>query len=192
MKKAFVIGDSKCANFLSNISIVDNIEDAEVVIFTGGEDVTPSFYKEKKLAPTKNNYQRDLKERAIYRKLRSDQFLIGLGRGCQFLAVMNGAKLQQHVLLNNNASHEIIFEDGLFLNILSNNHQIVINKTLPEHCHTIANTLRLLNGVPVFIPEVFFFNNKETPKCFCIQGHPELTPDEPIAKHLDNIIQQLW
>ncbi len=74
------------------------VEDADIVLFTGGEDVSPSLYGETALAKTHSNKHRDEYEVDVYKRCRDrDIPMIGICRGGQFLNVMNGGKLWQHV-----------------------------------------------------------------------------------------------
>lgn len=78
------------------------LDDADVVLFTGGEDVNPEMYGEVCMPKTHFNRLRDEKEKVIYEEaLRREIPMVGICRGGQFLNVMNGGKLWQHV--NNHA-----------------------------------------------------------------------------------------
>ena len=80
--KVYVVGEqTNYANFLNDFTLVDNISDAEIVIFTGGEDVDPSLYGEEKHPTTCSNIARDKKEMAEFKKIRRDQLAVGICRG---------------------------------------------------------------------------------------------------------------
>ena len=80
--KVFVVGGALgYANFLEGVSFVDNVEDAEVVLFTGGEDVTPSLYNCKKHVSTYCNPNRDLAEKEVFNKIKENQIALGICRG---------------------------------------------------------------------------------------------------------------
>ena len=81
-KKIYVVGDAKYyASFISNYELVSRLEDAQYVLFTGGEDVTPSLYGEKAHPSTYNNLERDLEEKEIFDKISPSQIAIGICRG---------------------------------------------------------------------------------------------------------------
>lgn len=43
--KIYVVGGAdNYVNFIENVQLVEKLEDAQLVVFTGGEDVTPSLY----------------------------------------------------------------------------------------------------------------------------------------------------
>ncbi len=67
------------------------------VIFTGGEDVTPFLYGEKKLPETSCNIVRDQREVAIFKNLPQETRRIGICRGAQLLNVLSGGCLWQDV-----------------------------------------------------------------------------------------------
>lgn len=80
--KVFVVGDMKYyASFINDAELIDSLKDADIVLFTGGEDITPSLYHAKQLSSTYCNPERDLKEKEIFEKVNKDQLCIGICRG---------------------------------------------------------------------------------------------------------------
>lgn len=80
--KIFVVGGALgYATFLEGMSLVDKVEDADVVLFTGGEDVTPSLYDCKKHPATYCNPNRDLEEKEVFNMIKPDQIALGICRG---------------------------------------------------------------------------------------------------------------
>ena len=76
---------------------VTNPKDAAILLWTGGSDVSPSFYGETKMPECGLlDTERDLHEREIYYKYYNKPS-IGICRGAQFLNVCNGGRLWQHV-----------------------------------------------------------------------------------------------
>jgi gamma-glutamyl-gamma-aminobutyrate hydrolase PuuD len=76
----------------------DNLEEADVVVFTGGPDVNPMLYGEDVHEYTTFNDERDLEEMELYAKCLDRGIpMFGVCRGAQFLHVMNGGKLFQHI-----------------------------------------------------------------------------------------------
>ena len=81
-KKIYVVGDAKhYASFINNYKLVSRLEDAQYVLFTGGEDVTPSLYGEKAYISTYSNLERDMQEKEIFDKISPSQIVIGICRG---------------------------------------------------------------------------------------------------------------
>lgn len=85
--------------FVSNgWELVDTIDDADLVQFTGGEDVTPEYYGEVRHPTTGSNSFRDSEEAVDFRTcLRLGKPMAGICRGGQFLNVMSGGRMYQHV-----------------------------------------------------------------------------------------------
>ena len=74
-----------------------SLEDANLVVFTGGADVDPSLYGEENFA-SHSTLARDQREKTIYNQaLELGKCMAGICRGGQFLNVMNGGKMIQHV-----------------------------------------------------------------------------------------------
>jgi gamma-glutamyl-gamma-aminobutyrate hydrolase PuuD len=96
-RKCFVVGPShEYANWTNSIVVTD-MKAADFVLFTGGEDVSPSLYGKNAHPTTVANMERDIKEMAAYRMARAmDKPLLGICRGAQFLCVMAGGILVQH------------------------------------------------------------------------------------------------
>lgn len=107
-----------------------SVEDADIVCFTGGEDVSPSLYQEAALNTTNFNGERDDYEMDVFVKATCLQKpMVGICRGGQFLNVMNGGKMWQHV--NGHAvaaGHPILdVESGEWIKgMTSTHHQMMI------------------------------------------------------------------
>lgn len=68
--KIYVVGGAdNYVNFIKDAEIVKNLEDAQLIVFTGGEDVDPSLYGCKKHKSTYSNIERDEYERSIFNKI---------------------------------------------------------------------------------------------------------------------------
>jgi GMP synthase-like glutamine amidotransferase len=135
--KIFIVGgDNEYINWL-NAKAVDRIEDADVVMFTGGEDVHPSLYGEPMGAFTGSNLYRDMIEKEAFLKAKElDKPCIGICRGSQFMSVMAGGKLVQH---QNNPKfmHSVITSNGQELMVTSTHHQAQFPFKLPKEDYEI-------------------------------------------------------
>jgi carbamoylphosphate synthase small subunit len=75
-----------------------SVDDADIVCFTGGEDVHPHYYNEDPLRCTYFNLKRDEEDVKVFNRAKEQQkFMVGICRGGQFLNVMGGGKLWQDV-----------------------------------------------------------------------------------------------
>lgn len=86
MRKVYVVGPAKSYSFwIKNSELTDNLEEADIVVFTGGEDVDPSLYGCAKHSTTHSNLKRDLEEKTIFEKIKPHQFCIGICRGLRIV-----------------------------------------------------------------------------------------------------------
>lgn len=187
--------------------IVSNIEDADLVLFTGGEDVDPSFYNEKEHYHTRSNVGRDLREKEIYEKaLKLDKKMLGICRGNQFLTVMNGGKLIQH--MQHSGNHTIVIHEELkdvikkdsIIPATSTHHQMVYPFNLPKEDY------RILASNPDRSPMCLGGNNEEMnppcdveivyypkTKCLGIQMHPEyLNNNHNTITYLRHLLDNIY
>lgn len=204
MRKVYVVGPEKhYSKWLYDHTLVDKVEDADIVLFTGGEDVDPSLYDCEKHPTTHSNIRRDLREKAIFEKVRPDQACIGICRGSQFLCVMNGGKLVQniggHAMFG---THEIrSFLRSSTYEITSTHHQMQYPFNLKEHIDytPLFYSRRRLSiyyegdGIeePPYEPEIILYHREGKPKCLAIQGHPEMmvaNPNTPIIPMLNKLV----
>jgi putative glutamine amidotransferase len=204
MKVYVVGGDVDYVNFIEDVEIVNKLEDAQLVVFTGGEDVTPSFYGCKKYRTTFNNVERDNFEKEIFDKIDpSKQVCYGACRGSQFLCVMNGGKLVQDV--NNHAigyTHGITDGNKIY-QITSTHHQMQYPFDLNDNDYDILYYSYGINSdyymgdkidyerIYYKEPEIVFYHKDGLPKCLAVQGHPEMIPESIVAKMINNLIKDL-
>ena len=202
-KKVFVVGNAKYyADFLKEFTHVDKLEEANVVIFTGGEDVTPSIYGCKKHPRTYCNKFRDEEEKKIFEQIKENQLVLGICRGSQFLCAMNGGYLVQHC--SNHAigkTHEIT-NGTMGYQITSTHHQMQYPYNLDKQDYDVlywaspmsefwegdkidANEI-LRHGEP----EIVLYHKAGRPKCLAVQGHPEMIPNSPVAEMINSLVDQ--
>ena len=202
----FVVGGAtNYANFIEGARLADNPEKADVVLFTGGEDVDPSLYGCEKHPHTYSNIKRDLEEKAIFEKVDpSKQVCVGCCRGSQFLCVMNGGLLVQDC-----RNHAIGYTHGITngdmtYQITSTHHQMQYPYNLNQKDYSllyVADRRRspVYDGVRIDEekidrfgePEIVLYHKKGLPKCLAVQGHPEMIPDSPVAKMISKLIKDL-
>lgn len=169
-----------------------NNEHIDLIFFTGGEDVDPMYYNESKGRFTGINKNRDKKESGMmfFPRQFANTPKLGICRGAQFLTVMSGGKLIQHV--NGHAmggTHSIVFEkpySGVELQITSTHHQMMFPYEMPKENYNIIATSKnflsntYLNGqneeknLPQEFEECEIVYYPIT-NALCIQGHPEFS-----------------
>lgn len=140
MKKVYIVGGGRvgCAYAQMFISrgweVVDIIRKADLVQFTGGSDVTPALYQEQPHPRTGNDPARDVREVEAYLQAQAlGKKIAGICRGGQFLNVMCGGKLWQHVDGHGIGEGHMAITHGLQeIRVSSTHHQMMIPGWLGE------------------------------------------------------------
>lgn len=202
--KIYVVGgDYEYTNFITEpISIVKSIEEADIVLFTGGEDVYPGYYGQSTGSKTHYNQSRDDIEISIFELAeRLNKLIVGICRGCQFTAIMSGASLIQHVTGHGIAgTHKIeIIDENRCIDITSTHHQMVYPFNMHESEYKIiakskTNLSQMyLDGddCKCYIPEnfvepeiIYFYKTN----VLGIQGHPEYMDKNSSAVAFINVL----
>ena len=203
--KIYVVGGAdNYVNFIENVQLVDKLEDAQLVVFTGGEDVTPSLYGCKKHRTTYSNLRRDQVEQAIFDKIDpKKQVCLGICRGSQFLCVMNGGKLVQNVTGHATGFTHGITDGDKIYQITSTHHQMQypfdLNKDdydILFKSYEVKSNYYEGDGIDPDVvfgkePEIVLYHKDGLPKCLAVQGHPEMIPDSPVAEMINNLVKDL-
>lgn len=202
--KVFVVGGSiHYANWIRDVELVNNLQKAQIVLFTGGEDVDPSMYGCKKHSSTWSNIARDLKEKEVFESIRPDQFVLGICRGSQWLSAVNQGLIVQDV--KNHAiwgTHEITNGKDKY-QITSTHHQMQYPYNLPDEDYDVlywaeGRSKGYYEGDkidPKVImkkgePEIVLYHKKGNPKCLAIQGHPEMMEYGKLHNMLNDLIEK--
>ena len=207
---------SSLIKWLGERAISSSFDDADIVIFRGGTDLSSRLYaKEPSFNAWKYDHARDLFELDAYDKARKQgKFIIGICRGAQLITICNGGRLIQHV--NHHFGNHPVFcpltKEVLITNSL--HHQIcwpydtntkyyeILAFSKPEYFSLDENTVRYtdeqsndffpLNSVK---PLSSFKNIAEPEiiwfykhRALAIQGHPEnMLGDVKFAPYLNYI-----
>lgn len=102
-------------------------EKFDLVCFTGGEDVSPSLYGHENLA-SGTSMARDLREKEIFEiALKAGIPMTGICRGTQFLNVMCGGTMVQHLRRpHGGGHHRCETVDGKLFEVTSSHHQMIV------------------------------------------------------------------
>lgn len=164
---------------------------ADLCVFTGGEDVNPQRYNEVAISECgRPNEKRDAHEATTYRNCVEFKVpMVGICRGAQFLNVMNGGRLWQHVD-NHGSSHHVkcLLTDEVFT-ATSTHHQMmrpasngeiigIAHKVTPDVTFKTPSltTTRMAAGITQIPsvedvdPEIVWY---EETRSMCVQFHPE-------------------
>lgn len=165
--------------------LTDSIDDADLVVFTGGADVSPNLYGQKVHRQTHYSVYRDDKDRRVFEQAQALRLpCVGICRGGQFLNVMNMGSMYQHV--DNHVGDHLAFDsiEGDPIFVSSTHHQMMIagDRGIPRLWAYEAN---VVEGMPftyqyscearVHKQDVYDLEAVWYPetKCYCFQPHPE-------------------
>lgn len=182
--------------------VVDSIEEADLVQFTGGADVSPELYNEEMHRATRANMSRDLTEMELFNKCKENSIpMTGICRGGQFLNVMCGGSMYQHV--NNHAlqgTHPVIeLETGHRYHCTSTHHQMMIpgDEGVLVGVASEATVCERMEGRRVVYVEQQRGDDVEVvkypeAKVLCFQPHPEyMEADAPCQDWYFNLVNEL-
>lgn len=135
MFKAHLAYPAFQAAFGYHFPLVD-IEEADLVIFSGGEDINPDIYGEKNVASMGINKYRDAVEIEVYKKAKAlGKKMLGVCRGHQLLMALSGGKLVQDIFPGHPGDHEVeVLMEGvpLLRHVNSLHHQGIKPQDVPK------------------------------------------------------------
>lgn len=180
-------GSSTETLFLKNgFELEKDLSEADILVFTGGQDICPSLYGEKALKSTHFSFERDQYEIEAYKK-GDGKLKIGICRGAQLLNVLNGGSMYQDV--NNHAStkHQIFtpISNSLIGSVNSIHHQMMIPSKearifavakVSTERHTFSRSF--LSSPFENDYEIIGYTDKDKGDSYCFQGHPEFSDEE--------------
>lgn len=192
------------ASWIDGAEAVDNIDDCDVVLFTGGEDVYPKLYGQEKGKHTVCNAFRDEQEYDAFEYANKfKKKMLGICRGSQFLCVCAQGELVQH--MQHPRHHDIHTWDGKVMQCVSTHHQMQFPYRLPASEYRIiawADKLsdyyyngddqpvhyqgKILNLVDRFAePEIVHYTSIDA---LAIQSHPEMMSNtSPFVKYCSEL-----
>ena len=158
---------------------------ADLVVFLGGADVNPKLYNENPVEEvTYWDQTRDAREQTVFEACKAKGIpMFGICRGAQFLHVMNGGTLWQHV--DNHGGQHLIYDidEDVLVSASSTHHQMMkFNDEMVLIAVTdepVASFVKNEEGVSdvsddhIIEVEACYYDQT---KCLCIQGHPEWGP----------------
>lgn len=194
MPKVLIVGNDWGITkmfLISGWTIAEQLDpDIDLIQFTGGADVDPSYYKEARHPATRSSPERDAREAVIYRENVGRIPLAGICRGAQFLNVMNGGRMWQHVtnhaIGGTHAAHCHLTDTEV--QVTSTHHQMM--REAP-HARVLMTANICDNKQSWEQEEVGFVNPDieallyEDTKSLCYQPHPEYV-------HMDHECQRKY
>jgi gamma-glutamyl-gamma-aminobutyrate hydrolase PuuD len=176
MPKVYIVGDDRLTTAMfrkRGWGACSSIENPDLVCFTGGEDVSPEFYGEEN-THSYNNILRDLEEELVFQKFFNTP-KVGICRGGQFLNVMSGGKMIQHVE-GHTRNHLLMVRTDLKIPVTSTHHQMM---QPGKHSKLIA-VADHDKGI-----EVVWY---EVTRSLCFQPHPEYDMNSEMTSYFFSLI----
>lgn len=198
--KCYVVwGSSSEATSWLNCDVTHNEEEADFALFTGGSDIDPKFYNQRKLKGTYTFPERDIAEKKAFDFFKSRGIpMIGICRGLQLLNALSGGDMWQDIA--HHGGHFITLDDGSELHVNSLHHQLVMPYNMPKDEYIVLGVCT--NGSPYHIndkgrdekentlnrdPEIVFYPKT---KSFGVQFHPEMMDDRTVNNVLHAYIKK--
>lgn len=203
--KVYVVGKATYyQKFIDNSELVKDINEADIVLFTGGEDVTPSMYGEETHKTSYCNINRDATESAVFDfAVKTGKNMLGICRGSQLLTALSGGKLVQNVHNHSmGGRHNIKFDDDSIEEITSTHHQMMYPFDMDAKKYDIVaishprrsdiyefNNKHSKNEI-TSEPEIVFYHDT---KALCIQGHPEyMNKTDGVVIKINSLIKKYF
>jgi GMP synthase-like glutamine amidotransferase len=182
MKYVYIIsGNAQYTALFASLgySRVSEMDGADLVVFTGGEDVTPSLYGDKAHAQTYNSTDRDAQETRLFKAALERHIpMVGICRGAQFLNVMSGGRMYQHVT-GHLGDHDLVDQTtGDNILVSSTHHQMMMpsDKAIILAVANLEGSREWYDGqvakrdISNTDYEVVYYPNTNA---LCFQPHPE-------------------
>lgn len=193
-RKVYIVGFDRAVEEMfvgMGWETTSDLSEADLVQFTGGEDVNPALYGEHPHRTTHFNATRDAYEQEKYfQALEQGIPMAGICRGGQFLNVMNGGTLYQdvdgHAL---GGTHKAWIEGNLIpVEVTSTHHQMMkANLHVPYEVLMMAGESTARHFMSAITMSKWPVRNQPSPgkntdvealfyprsNCLCFQPHPE-------------------
>lgn len=212
MPKVYIVGNSFYHQFNTmytgrGYQVVNTLEEADIVQFTGGADISPALYGEHDHPSAYPSLARDKEEREAYAKAQQlGKFCAGVCRGGQLLNVLSGGSMYQDVdghgaYYGHNA---VDVESGQVFPVSSLHHQMMVlggkGKLLAKAEKMLSPIKRGMTSLSVKPEEVIDTDVEleveaayypET-RSFCYQPHPEFVgANHPCREWYFNKLEEL-
>jgi gamma-glutamyl-gamma-aminobutyrate hydrolase PuuD len=163
------------------------MDQADIAVFPGGADISPSLYNRKPHSATAPNPATDAREVPMFKRaVELGLPIVGICRGAQLACALAGGELVQNQYQP--YEHEIQTPFGKDVNVLSIHHQAMYPWDIPyddweiygwsekiSSFHHDADCKEMVDGHPKARGrelEIVYFRKI---KCLAIQSHPEMT-----------------
>lgn len=187
-------------------NLVDHIEDANILLLGGGEDINPELYGAPKGYRTWFNSRRDAEEsKDIKYAMQMDIPIVGICRGMQMLTAATGGYLIQDVTSHaGGGGHSVETIDGSVIKVNSLHHQMCVPNGGEALAWSFNISKHYLNGDDVDIKddladefgdvrelEAIYFNSINS---LGVQWHPEMMSSSDAGQRffVESINKYIW
>lgn len=187
MRKVYIVlGSSQYAQLCTLLGweVVDDVNEADTLLFTGGSDVFPALYYQPTHWETYYSQERDEYDEGYFdHAILREKDMVGICRGGQFLNVMNGGSMYQHIVGDTHCrgEHEMVLDEVSY-QVRSTHHQAMI----PGPAGDLIGYAPFTSTVDIWdshwmrketdtqTAEVVWYPDTHS---LCFQPHPELYDD---------------
>jgi putative glutamine amidotransferase len=169
------------AKYIPGLEIVDSLDkvkDMDLIIFTGGEDISPSIYGQSINGSYGINPIRDKWESSVFKLARtSRKKTFGVCRGHQLICALMGGNLYQDMRRDLNVSHPSYHPLSWTANFDPDDSGIArLKKLFPERFEVNSmhhQAVERSPGQSVILRADTIVEATYSPTCFTVQFHPE-------------------
>lgn len=179
----------------------DGMDQPDLVLFTGGADVSPDLYGEINFA-SHNDPSRDADEILIFEEYLDKVPFVGICRGGQFLNVMSGGRMYQDVDGHCNGNHTLtdIWTSESY-EVTSTHHQMMRpndDGNIIAVATESTSALISVGNAPVHVSyeplshddvEVVYYDKT---KALCFQPHPEYQGAKQTEKYFFELLDRFF
>lgn len=189
------------------VMINDIHNEPDLVVFTGGADIDPQLYGEKRLPKTHISPERDRRDGIAWDRYGKKP-KVGICRGGQYLNVRSGGSMWQHIN-NHEGSHHITnllpikgkYKMGDVLLMTSTHHQMMIPGYSGEvigaafglendsGISTVFESDNKQRKQPYYDTEVVWYEDTNS---LCFQPHPEYTRGKDCDNYFFSLLDHFW
>jgi len=133
----------------------ESLDEYDAIIFSGGQDINPKYYNHKDCIGYRDSKSlRDLHEKRVYELSKEIGIpMIGICRGLQFINVMEGGWLIQHVDNHAGTNHDIKIINSI--SKFKNGKKFRVNSCHHQMCVLPSTAIPLSESEPI-ISEVIY------------------------------------
>lgn len=206
--------DGRYGRFLENLGQVvrdrkeflENPQSFDLIMFTGGADVSPNLYGHRNLASGCDPRRDDIEQEVFNLALHNNIPMFSICRGAQFTSSLLGGTMVQHLRDSHGGGvHGCETIDGESFEVTSSHHQMIVpgeegqilawaqERLNPESCIYDGELPEVLfdpeDPNKIRVTEIVYYPNN---KVLCCQSHPEWQNSrDPFPQYILGLAREL-